>query len=277
MARRPFTESPAGAPAAAEDIGALALARARSLVRRLVALEDGPLRVRAAARALAAEAPAGAAELLAAAVRLAAGGESTLALALGRALLDGAAGLAYEHLAAIYAAATERGLDEVRALLVAPAPRRPFEPPRDRADRALAQMTLGHKKALARGRRDPDLLARLAAEGEPDVVRELLENPRLTEDLAVRVAARRPCRPEVLRCLAEHRRWRARPAVLRAIAQNPYAEPELVLKILPALGGPELAAIARDGSLHTLVSASAKWLGLARGGRAARGRDGGAT
>jgi hypothetical protein len=261
-----------------DDEGADALRRARALARRLAALEDGALRVRAAARALASEPAPACAELLAAAVRLAAGGDGALALALGHALLDRAAGVAYEHAAAIYAAAAERGLDEVRALLVAPAPRRAFEPPRDAADRGLAAWTLGHKKAAARGRRDPDLLARLAAEGAPDVVRELLDNPRLGEDLAVRVAARRPCRPEVLRSLATHRRWRSRAAVLRAIAQNPYAEPELVLKILPALGAVELRAIAADGALHAAVRASAEWLLLARTGRrgAGRGGEGGA-
>ena len=53
--------------------------------------------------------------------------------------------------------------------------------------------------------KDPDFLARLAAEGAPEVVRELLRNPQLTEPFAVRIAARRPCRPETLRLLAESR------------------------------------------------------------------------
>jgi hypothetical protein len=232
----------------------------RALARRLIALEQGPMRTRAAARALAAEEPAAAAGLLADAVTLAGEGEGALAAALGEALLAPGPELSYHHLAAIYAAAVAGGHEEVRWLLVAPAPRRAYSEPRDRADPGLVHLTLGHKKMLARRHRDPDLLARLAAEGEPVVVRELLRNPRLTEDLVVRMAARRPCRPETLRCLHEDRRWCSRPAVARAIAQNPFAEPELVSKLLPRLGTRQLATIGADASLHALVRALASRL-----------------
>ncbi len=96
--------------------------RARALARRLSALEEGPMRTRAAARALAAEQPAAAARLLADAVALAGQGESVLAAALGEALLAPGPDLVYDHLAAVYAAAVADGCEEVRDLLVAPAP-----------------------------------------------------------------------------------------------------------------------------------------------------------
>ena len=92
------------------------------------------------------------------------------------------------------------------------------------------------------------------------MVRELVKNPRLTEALAVRISARRPCRPETLSAVASHTRWRRAPAVLRTIAQNPWAEPALVVKLLPQLGGNELDAIARDRALHPLVRATAERL-----------------
>jgi hypothetical protein len=242
------------------------LARARALARRLVALENGPMRIRAAARALAAETASSAAQLLADAVALAGEGESALAAALGDALLTPGPELVYDQVAALYAAAVAAGHDDVRRLVLAAPPRRPYHEPRDRADPGLGHLTLGHKKARARGDRDPDLLARLAAEGEPVVVRELLRNPRLTEELVVRIAARRPCRPETLRCLHDDRRWSARPAVARAIALNPFAEPELVAKLLPRLGTRELAAISADGSLHALVRGLASRLVSGRTG-----------
>ncbi|MFL5262159.1 MAG: hypothetical protein ACJ79L_07105 [Anaeromyxobacteraceae bacterium] len=232
------------------------LERARAVARQLAALEEGAMRTGAAARALAAAAPADAALLLAAAVALAVEGDPTLATAFGHALLAPGA-LAYDHLAAIYAAAVEGGLEEARALLVAAPPRRAWHDRKPAPDRALAGVTLGHQKALARGARDPDLLARLAAGGEPDVVRELVRNPRLTEAQAVRIAARRPCRPETLRAVAAHERWRRAPAVLRAVAQNPYAEPALATKLLPRLTAADLASIADDGTLHPLVRAAA--------------------
>ncbi|HEY6099398.1 MAG TPA: hypothetical protein VIW03_08210, partial [Anaeromyxobacter sp.] len=170
----------------------------------------------------------------------------------------------YAWLAELYAAAHGRGLTEVTALLVAPPPYRPYAEPRDRADPRLAHLTLGHKKAIARARRDPDLLARLAAEGDPVVVRELLRNPQLTEDFVVRIASRRPCRPGTLRCVFESPRWRLRSAVALALARNPYSETAVALELLSSLGAVELREISHDGALHPLVRAVAARLAVQR-------------
>ena len=109
------------------------------------------------------------------------------------------------------------------------------------------------------------------AEGEPAVVRELLRNPLLTEALAVRIASRRPVRPETLRCIHEERRWRTRAAVRRALARNPYVEPAIALALLPALQLRDLDAIAADGSLHAEVRAQARRVAARR---RRRGREG---
>ncbi|HYQ80046.1 MAG TPA: hypothetical protein VEP68_01025 [Anaeromyxobacteraceae bacterium] len=252
--------------------GAMA-AEAEALARRLLALEEGPVRARAAGRALAGMDPAAAAEAIASLVaRADQGGASAVVAAVGQAVLDPQAGLPYEWLAGLYASASELGLEGVRAMLLAPPPQRLWEEPLDKADPRLAHLTLGHKKSLARIHRDPDLLARLAAEGEPVVVQELLRNPQLTEPFAVRIASRRPCRPQTLRCLWQERRWRTRPAVLLALVRNPYLEPEVGLKILPSLAAGELAEIAADGTLHPLLRAVAATV---RRDRREPGRPGG--
>jgi hypothetical protein len=230
---------------------------ALALARRLAALEEGPIRVRAAARALAARPPAATAPVVAALVRGPGPLLEVAASAVAQALGDPGDDLPYVWLAELYAAAASDGLAEVTALLVSPPPHRPYEEPRDKADPRLAHLTLGHKKALARAHRDPDLLARLAAEGEPVVVRELLRNPQLTEDFVVRIASRRPCRPGTLRCVFESRRWRTRSAVALALVRNPYAETALALELVPGLGTVELGEISRDGALHPFVRAFA--------------------
>src|SRR6185437_16544175 len=98
---------------------------------------------------------------------------------------------------------------------------------------------------------DPDLLARLAAEADPRVVRNILVNPRLTEAVVVRICARRPIRGEVLRLVHENRNWSTREKVREAMVQNPYCEPELALKLLPTLSQAMLRAVARNQTLHT--------------------------
>lgn len=258
MTRPPASGVPAAAPAGAPE------AVAHALARRLAVLEEGRIRARAAARHLAALDPALGARVLGVIVRGGGGPFRAAAAAVARALGEPGRDLPYAWLADAYAVAAGEGLDEVTALLVSPPPRKAWTEPRDKADPRTAHLTLGHKKALARANRDPDLLARLAAEGEPTIVRELLANPQLTEEFVVRIAARRPCRPSTLRCVWEARRWRSRTAVALAVARNPYAETGLVLGILPVLGAAELREIADDGALHPLVRAVADRLASRR-------------
>jgi len=233
---------------------------ALALARRLAALDEGGARRATAARLLAELEPALAALTIAALARGAGALHRVAIAAVGQAFAEPGPALGYERTADIYAAAAERGLVEVTSLLVAPPAHREWVPPRDKPDPRLARLTLGHKKAMARANRDPDLLARLAAEGEPSVVRELLRNAQLTEPFAIRIAARRPIRPETLRCFYESRRWRTRPAVVLAVVKNPYVETEVALKLLAFLGTGELEEIARDGALHPMVRALAKRL-----------------
>lgn len=241
-----------------------ARAAASEFARRLAGYDEGEVRAGVAARSLAALEPDAAAGLLAALAAAGGAAERAAWSAVALALVGAAPEPPYAWRADLYAIATERGLDEVAGLLVKPPPRRAYAEPRDKADPRLAHLTLGHKKAMARALKDPDLLARLAAEGEPVVVRELLANPQLTEDFVVRVAARRPIRPGTLQCIAEARRWRTRPAVALAVARNPYVETGLALKLLPVLGAAELEDVARDGTVHPLVRAVAARVVTAR-------------
>jgi hypothetical protein len=242
-----------------------ASAAAHALAQRLAALAEGPIRARAAARALARGDPEATALALAALARGSDAATRAALLAVGQAFLDPGAELPYHTRAALYAAASERGLTEVTSLFLSPPPLKAWSPPREPPDPRLAHLSLGHKKALARIQKDPDLLARLAAEGAPEVVRELLQNPQLTEPFAVRIASRRPCRPETLRLLAESRRWRTQPAVAMAVARNPYTEPAVALKLRGFLGKADIEDLARDTAVHPLVQALAQRLAAARG------------
>jgi hypothetical protein len=233
--------------------------RAEAFARRLCALPEGAMRAGAAARHLARMSAGESVLLLAALVSSGAEAWGTPAIAaIGQALRDPGSALGYDWRAATYAEAREQGLPHVASLFLSPGPRRAFVEPRDKADPVAAGLTLGHKKSFARLRRDPDLLARLAAEGDPSVIRELLRNPLVTETVAARIAARRPVRPEALRALHEDPRFRNRVAVRQALARNPYVETEIALHILPTLPARLVEEIAGDGTLHPAVRESAR-------------------
>lgn len=129
-----------------------------------------------------------------------------------------------------------------------------------RADAKLFTQSLGHLKTQARLTRNPDQLARLAVASNPEVVRNVLINPRLTEDLVVRIAARRPARPEPLVEIWHSQKWSSRPAVRRALAFNPYLPPEVGSKIVPLLSLADLKELARDNGVHHALREQAKAL-----------------
>jgi hypothetical protein len=140
---------------------------------------------------------------------------------------------------------------EVATLFAEGAPAQEYdEDAAKRADAKLFTQSLGHLKTQARLTRNPDQLARLAVASNPEVVRNVLINPRLTEDLVVRIAARRPARPEPLIEIWRSARWSTRPAVRRALAFNPYLPPEVGTKIVPLLSLLDLKELSRDNAVH---------------------------
>lgn len=99
-------------------------------------------------------------------------------------------------------------------------------------------LTLGERKSLAR-RRDRELLARVIRDPHPDVIRVLLDNPALTEDDVVRLAARRPVPGAVLVELFRHCRWVVRPRLRLALALNPHTPQRVALQLVPHLNSAE--------------------------------------
>lgn len=126
-----------------------------------------------------------------------------------------------------------------------------------RADARAFSESLGHLKTMARNSRDPDELSRVAMNSNPLVVRQLLINPRLTEALVVRIASKRPARPEPLVEIFRSSRWAVRRAVRRALVFNPYLPPEVGSKIVPLLTQPDLEELVRDGTVHHALRAQA--------------------
>jgi hypothetical protein len=116
-------------------------------------------------------------------------------------------------------------------------------------------LTLGERKALAR-RPDRDTMARLLLDPHPDVIRALLSSPRITEDDVVRLAAKRPCRGDVLGEIARSIRWAHRARVRLTLALNPDTPVEISIAFLALLVRQELELVASATHVAPAVRAA---------------------
>jgi hypothetical protein len=92
-------------------------------------------------------------------------------------------------------------------------------------------LSLGERKSLAR-RRDRDLLARVLRDPHADVIEIVLGNPAVTEEDIVRLTARRPIAPAVLRTVFRSTRWIIRYRIRRVLCLNPYTPLDVSLALV---------------------------------------------
>ena len=142
--------------------------------------------------------------------------------------------------------AQARGESEIVSLLMdLPFPRSGAVTAQPYLDRELSEQPLGMRKALAR-KLDFRLIKRIALDQDHRVIRNLLDNPRLTEMDVIRIAATRPTSPKVLEEIYKHPRWITRYAVKRAIVLNPNAHTSIALRLLTFLNVQHLLEVAES-------------------------------
>lgn len=134
-----------------------------------------------------------------------------------------------------------------------------------RTHRDLRDLTLGQRKALAKGHRK-DLLLKLLEDDHPHVLENLLNNPRITTREVISIVVKRPALPHVLRRIARHPRWMHHLDVLRALVRNPDAPLDVtasITAILPRTDLEEIVADARlDARLRELAALRLKRLAM---------------
>ena len=236
-------------------------AGAEACARRLAALGGGgDIRRLAAARELARFSPFGVCELLHFLLLEGHEGSPPARLALD-ALMAALGNEASELSEAVLDASQCLGFPEVEALFTSAAATQALDPgAAAKADARQFPVSLGHLTWKARLTRNPDELARLATASEPRVVRSVLQNPRLTEEVVIRIAARRPVRPEVLEEVWRSPRWGARHSVRRALALNPYLPPALGTKLVSLLNRQDWMDLMTTASVHSELRDQARRL-----------------
>jgi hypothetical protein len=117
-------------------------------------------------------------------------------------------------------------------------------------------LTLGERKALARNN-NRDMLDRLLRDPHPHVIRNILPNPRITEDDIVRLAAKRPTFPDIQAEISKSAKWSVRQRVRMALVQNPYTPPSIAVPILSLLVRPELEQVVAATDIPPIVRGAA--------------------
>lgn len=223
--------------------------RARALARRAELLADPQMRVAWVRHELQQLDPDVAAELLgltAARAEARDAAFATLMLAISVALADPGTG---DLRVALVRASRRRGdVDLARRL---------ERPEDDEVEPAAVRvpdfgvgrpLTLGERKSLARTH-DRDLIARVLSDPHPDVIAILLKNPSLVERDVVRLCARRPIAPSVVRAVVVEARWMVRYDVRRAIVQNPWSPLDVALQLATHLNAQDARSVARAADL----------------------------
>ncbi len=144
--------------------------------------------------------------------------------------------------------------------LLAPSQRTESEEvvPKTLLHRDLRDMTLGHRRSLARKARG-DQLSKLASDSDPIVIGHLLANPAMTEQWVLALCARRPTVSSALEVVMDTP-WVRRYRVKSALAQNPYLSAKRATVLLPLLHRRDLRAIAKDQTLSVDVRESSQHL-----------------
>ena len=96
---------------------------------------------------------------------------------------------------------------------------------------------------------------RLLRDPHPDVIRQLLSNPKVTEEDVLSLAARRPCRPDVLAQIARTPRWTHRPRIRMALVLNPDTPLEVAAPLVGLLMRQELRLVATSTTVAPALRA----------------------
>jgi hypothetical protein len=118
------------------------------------------------------------------------------------------------------------------------------------------ELTVGERRSLARAP-SRNSFDKLLSDPHPRVIRQLLENPRLTEDDVVRLATRRPARRETISAIAQSQRWMRRSRVRLAILLNPGSPPTFAVPLLAVCTRTELLEVVHAADSNLVLRATA--------------------
>lgn len=169
----------------------------------------------------------------------------------------------YDFFEQVYRIAHKHEVRTVLHFLQNPPPHQQLSPEADLPEVRLPldreEITVGERRTIAR-RCDRDLIKRLAKDPSPLVIKNLLDNPDLTETEVLKAASRRPTTPEILQTIVEHDDWFGRLNVRKALVMNPYNDTGMAMKLLPTVGIDAMRKVRYGSDLHPILGDAAEYL-----------------
>jgi hypothetical protein len=121
------------------------------------------------------------------------------------------------------------------------------------------ELTVGERRSLARSN-DRKVLTKLLRDPHPLVLRQLLGNPRLTEDDVVRLAARRPLHAATVEALAASPRWLRSQRIRLTLLLNPGTPEPVSMPLLAVCTRCELVEVVNGADAPLALRGAAREL-----------------
>ncbi len=166
--------------------------------------------------------------------------------------------LGNEMMSDIYEYLGEKGYYNVRELLVSyPHKKRVRIEEEKIGFPQMADVPLGTKKALAKSQLK-HTIDKLIYEEHPVVIRNLLNNSRITEKDVLKIVTKKPLTKAVILEVINSKKWISRHIIKKAVIRNPFTPTDLSLNLLHFMLLQDLKDIAADTGLHYSIRRAAK-------------------
>ena len=126
----------------------------------------------------------------------------------------------------------------------------------EKVDSPPDERPLGVRRADARKARGAEL-EKLLSDPDPKVIEHLLDSPQITERFVLKLASKRPVRPDALVVITRHPRWFSRYGIKRALLLNPYLPSPHAHNLMLYLGAKDLDAFSKEPTVAGGLRASA--------------------
>ncbi|UCD83790.1 MAG: hypothetical protein JSU92_10915 [Deltaproteobacteria bacterium] len=175
--------------------------------------------------------------------------------------------LGYGRMSQVYLLSKEKGYDSVTRLLSKPPPKKELKDYEADLVRNpdTESITLGMRKSLARGF-NKNILDRLIHDQDPQVIGNLLNNPKTTEREVIKIASKRPVSGEILRIVFKNDKWISRYSIKKALVFNPFTPTDISLGLINFILVQDLRLISQEDSLHPEIISAATDLLERKGG-----------